>query len=339
MQCCANCFGDRALAKTIADRSTAKGTCSYCGSVGVALLPPRALEASFASLVSIYEPDAVGQPLAETLMRDWGLFGHPRMDALRARGLLTDILDDGDLVRRTFKLSDRYAGEGLHLRWNKLRDELMFQNRYFPKAAVDEDRFEGLLTWLLADADSPLPETWFRARLTPGDAIFAAAEMGAPPAEVSSHGRANPAGIPYLYLGSTETTAVAEIRPHTGERTCVAEFKLNQAVQLIDLRNPRKLVSPFFLDDEARIAALLSDLPFVERLGLELTRPVLPQRAAIEYVPSQYLCEFIKKVGYDGVLYRSSVSDGMNLALFNPSVATAGSVVQRRVSEVSVRIE
>ena len=221
----------------------------------------------------------------------------------------------------------------------QLRDELMFQNRYFPKSAVDEDRFEGLLTWLLANADSPLPGTWYRARLKQGDSVFAAAEMGAPPAVVSSHGRANPAGIPYLYLGSTERTAVAEIRPHTGERVCVAEFTLNQAVQLIDLRNPRKLVSPFFLGDEVRIAALLNDLPFVERLGLELTRPVLPQRAAIEYVPSQYLCEFIKKVGYDGVLYRSSVSDGMNLALFQPSMAMAGNVVERRVSEVSVTIE
>ena len=35
---------------------------------------------------------------------------------------------------------------------------------------------------------------------------------------------------------------------------------------------------------------LRADLPFLERLGDELTRPVLPQSAALDYTPSQYLC-------------------------------------------------
>jgi hypothetical protein len=71
-------------------------------------------------------------------------------------------------------------------------------------------------------------------------------------------------------------------------------------------------------------------------LDEELMRPVLPQAAAIDYTPSQYLCEFIKKRKYDGVLYRSSVSAGINLALFVPSRATVGAVVQYQVSRVSV---
>ncbi|WP_244510957.1 RES domain-containing protein [Mesorhizobium sp. LCM 4576] len=50
--------------------------------------------------------------------------------------------------------------------------------------------------------------------------------MGAPPKRRSSHGRANPAGIPYLYLGSLPETAAAEIRPHTGEVACVADFTI-----------------------------------------------------------------------------------------------------------------
>ena len=65
----------------------------------------------------------------------------------------------------------------------------------------------------------------------------------------------------------------------------------------------------------------------------------MSQAAAIDYVPSQYLCEFIKKARYDGVLYRSSVSDGMNLALFDPSAATGGAVKSYRVKRVSVDIE
>ena len=99
------------------------------------------------------------------------------------------------------------------------------------------------------------------------------------------------------------------------------------------------MVSPFLLEDAADIVRLRADLPFLERLGDELTRPVLPQAAAIDYTPSQYLCEFIKKCGYDGVVYRSSVSEGINLALFNPSLAACGTVTQYRVSRVSVDVE
>lgn len=85
-------------------------------------------------------------------------------------------------------------------------------------------------------------------------------------------------------------------------------------------------MSPFILTDASEIGQLRADLPFLERLGEELTRPVLPQGAAIDYIPSQYLCEFIKKSGFDGVVYRSSVSDGFNLALFDPNKAMGGTV-------------
>lgn len=162
--------------------------------------------------------------------------------------------------------------------------------------------------------------------------------MGAPPKRIASHGRANPAGIPYLYLGSTEVTAVSEIRPHTGELACVAEFKVPPDLKLVDLRRPRRMVSPFLLGDAQDICRMRSDVPFLERLGQELTRPVVPQSAAIDYTPSQYLCEFIKKCGYHGVLYRSSVSEGINLALFRPSLATFGGISEYQVSCVTVAI-
>lgn len=83
---------------------------------------------------------------------------------------------------------------------------------------------------------------------------------------------------------------------------------------------------------------LRADITFLERLGEELTRPVLPQGAVIDYVPSQYLCEFIKKCGYDGVIYRSSASDGINLALFDPSKATGGAVALYNITRVSVTV-
>jgi hypothetical protein len=212
----------------------------------------------------------------------------------------------------------------------------MYKNRYFPDTQIDSGRFEELLVHLPADE---MPIKWYRARIQNEDAMFSIEKMGAPPKRIASHGRANPPGIPYLYLGSTVRTAIAEIRPHTGELASVADFDVPAELRLVDLRNPRKLVSPFLLGDESEIGQLRSDIAFLERLGEELTRPVLPQGAAIDYVPSQYLCEFIKKCGYDGVVYRSAVSDGINMALFAPELANAISVTQYSVGRVTVEIE
>jgi hypothetical protein len=74
-------------------------------------------------------------------------------------------------------------------------------------------------------------------------------------------------------------------------------------------------------------------------LGKELTTPVLPTAAAIDYIPSQYLCEFIKKCGYRGVIYNSSVSDGLNLALFYPSDTEPKNLKHYIISTVHVGIE
>lgn len=220
-----------------------------------------------------------------------------------------------------------------------IRDEMMHRNRWFLDHSIDLDRLAEMLEQLVTPADMliEITDLWYRSRLLSGDKPFALNEMGAPPAHLAGHGRANPAGIPYLYLGSTETTAVSEVRPHAGESACVASFQVS-AVPVVDLRNPRKSVSPFILENAEQIAALRAALPLLERLGDELTKPVQPRSAVFEYIPSQYLCEFIKKCGYQGVLYRSSVSEGVNLALFSPELACPVATKVVHVNRVTVDI-
>jgi hypothetical protein len=332
--CCPECFDDRALRDEIFRfLGTEQGTCSFCGSRDVALLEPKALAAYFGLIVNVYEPNNTGKSLAEWMKADWQLFSHPAMDVAHTKELLAEILDDGEIVRKPFVPSPSYKSEGL-LQWETLRDEMMYRNRWFLDMNLDTERLGNLLDQLPA---VDLPPKWYRARILGGEEAYEIDKMGAPPKRLASHGRANPAGIPYLYLGSMPETAVAEIRPHTGERACVAEFTIPD-VKAVDLRNPRKLVSPFVLEDATAIGQLRADLPLLERLGEELTRPVLPSGAAIDYIPSQYLCEFIKKRGYDGVVYRSSVSDGINLALFDPEKAKGGSVSLYSVSKVTVTV-
>lgn len=337
MKCCAECIGDRGLRKNIIPSlGGSQGHCGRCASQNVILVEPESLAEAFGTLISIYEQSDEGKSLVQILKEDWGMFDHPRMDDANAQVLLADILNDGNIVRKLFQPSSKYQSDGLK-RWEKLRDELMHGNRYFPKVGIDEDRLAVLVGSLSLDPDE-IPTKWYRARLLNQELPYTEDEMGAPSKKLASHGRANPAGIPYLYLGSTANTAVSEIRPHTGERACLAEFTTTNDLQVIDLRNPRKTVSPFLQGEVMKIGYMRADIPFLGRLGEELTRPVVPQSAAVDYVPSQYLCEFIKKCGFQGVLYRSSVGDGMNLALFYPDSATIGAISVRGVTRVSVQI-
>jgi len=334
-QCCPECFDDRGLRKNIIPSlSSNRGNCGFCGTSGVVLVEPRKLADVFEMLISIYEPDPEGKTLVEWMKEDWQLFSHDFMDVAHAKELLSEILDDGDIVRKTFSPSATYKSEGL-VRWETLRDELMYKNRYFLDVKLDTDRLVELLDHLPAD---DMPERWYRARIQTDDTAYPIEKMGAPPKHLATHGRANPTGIPYLYLGSLPETAAAEVRPHTGEVACVADFTVSATLKAVDLRNPRKLVSPFLLADASAIGQLRADITFLERLGEELTRPVLPRSAAIDYIPSQYLCEFIKKSGKDGVIYRSSVSAGMNIALFDPAKAVGGKVSLYNISRVTVDV-
>lgn len=343
--CCENCFGDLFLTqniipKVIADGTgqSRKGDCGYCGTRDIITIVPSALSQWFEMLVDCYETDDKGRSLAVLLKEDWLLFDNSEMDEAHGKELLAEILDDGEIVRRSFAARELLINE-VPQRWDDLRDEMMHRNRWFLDEPIDLNRLAGMLSSLVVpeDAFKEITDLWYRARLLKDEKPFPLEEMGAPPAHLAGHGRANPAGIPYLYLGSDATTAVSEVRPHTGEKACIATFQI-PSIKALDLRDPRKSVSPFILSNAEEIMSLRSGLPLLERLGEELTKPVHPRSAAFEYIPSQYLCEFIKKQGYEGVIYRSSVSDGVNLALFYLNLASTTGMKVVDVDRVNVSI-
>jgi hypothetical protein len=299
------------------------------------LVNPRLLREYFELLVSVYKPAQEGKLLIEWFKEDWGLFDHPAMDLPRSQSLLAEILDNGEVVRRQFEPAFAPLRNPLG-EWEELRNELRYKNRFFPSVDFDRGQLTGLLTLLESEANE-VPTSWFRARLRKGSGVYTNEEMGAPPRELATHGRANPAGIPYLYVASTVLTAISETRPQTGQIACVGEFTFSSPLRLIDLRTPKKMVSPFVYDDPADIGRMRNEVPFLEGLGEELTRPVIQSDAATDYTPSQYLCEFIKSRQYDGVIYRSSVSPGINLAVFNTRLGQCGRI--RRFSVGAVTVE
>ncbi|MGE5542569.1 MAG: RES family NAD+ phosphorylase, partial [Bacillota bacterium] len=131
--------------------------------------------------------------------------------------------------------------------------------------------------------------------------------MGPAPVQKASHSRMSPQGISYMYLSDGPETCIAEIRPAAGEIVCLGRFRVIRDLRVVDLSgvNPRKR------GDEARAARFLASF------AREISRPLTPQDALLDYIPTQVLSEFIRSRGYDGIKYRSSqFESGFNYTLF-----------------------
>jgi hypothetical protein len=332
MYCCAGCFVDSFLERRIPEISTQTGSCSFCQVNNTALVEPAALLDYFQSVCSIYTEDdgADAKTLIGWLQEDWQIFSS--LDPVRAQTLLGEILNDGEIVRK------KHAPRGVPAlaaveKWASFRDEIMWKNRFFFRHELDLDRLKGLFDSYLATDASEFHNLLYRARIQSGNAAITLKEMGCPPAAEAKNGRANPMGIPYLYAASTPETAIAETRPHPGDQLSVALFKVTKPLRLLNLMHPRKTISPFEVN-ENELPALRQDLAFLCHLESELSKPILPRVADIEYLPTQYLCEFIKNCEYDGVVFKSSISSGANVALFDDSKVCAEALSQYEVTKL-----
>lgn len=350
--CCVNCFNDKTLKDYITDKNEL-GDCDFCDSQNVYCIEPSELEELFLPLVLLYDTIENfmpmedlkkwdGQFIWEKLNEDWDTFAiydydkqqelmeaiFSRRDDPREGGfqhLHSCVEMHGDYWGDEDEVSDKLEKE-----WDSFCNEIKFNNRYFPTKEIDTELLGELLSFFtnIIEADSIL----FRSRLSEQGFLLDCSEMGKPRIEQSQHGRANPKGIPYLYLSSDANTAIAEIKPFSGDKITIGEFLVKEHVRIVDLRNPR-IDDPFRFGENLEF--MCTYVKFIRRLGLELSKTVSPKEAELEYIPLQYLCEFIKKMGFDGVIYKSSVAEGYNIAIFNDSKLQCIKTTLHQVEKVS----
>lgn len=139
---------------------------------------------------------------------------------------------------------------------------------------------------------------------------FTNADLGAPPPPIASAGRLNRQGVSYLYVGSSPETAISEIRPHPGHLVSLGQFKTVRDLMVLDFSKPTFLDFP--LSDVG-----LEKFELTSSIDRDLSRPITPERRAA-YISAQFIADLIRQCGFDGVLYRSSVSEGTNLCVFDP---------------------
>lgn len=132
-----------------------------------------------------------------------------------------------------------------------------------------------------------------------------------PPIGISPAQRNNVRGASYLYLTEDKYTACAEIRPAISSLISLATFKTLKPLRIFDFASdkPVKISMP--------TGNKLVDLPkLISRIMYQFSVPVLDDK---DYYPSQYIADYVRKHGFDGIRYRSMNSQGFCITLFNCS--------------------
>ena len=318
MNCCENCFKDLFIKGKIKNDGKL-GDCNFCSSKKVNCIDPSELEKYFVPVINIYTTDKIkipdeevdsidGLSLWERIDDDWGTFSGITKE--NRGNLLNQIrkAEDNELLASYYGPNEVLVeSESI---WNEFCKELISYNRFFPSLRFDLELFRQLLVYL--EWKIPANTFFYRSRISYDGKIFPAIEMGKPPVDKTKNGRTNPIGISYLYLASNIETAIAEIRPSHKDIITVGKFESLEKLSLIDLRN----VSPYQFSEDEDFDALISYIGLLKNLNTALSRVISPRDMELEYIPTQYLCEFIKQNGWDGVAYKSSLADGYNIAIF-----------------------
>lgn len=140
-----------------------------------------------------------------------------------------------------------------------------------------------------------------------------------PRKDYASEGRANPKGISYLYVATDERTAVSEVRPWIGSYVSVAHLKTVRELTCVDCSGGRWL--PPRLKPLTQPQRDEWDECVWRDINAAFREPVTRNDDSADYAPTQVIAEAIRRAGYSGIVYGSSISqhgEGKNVVLFDP---------------------
>ena len=244
-------------------------------------------------------------------------------------------------------------------KWGEFKESLLHESRFYNKDA--KNYLDTIFATILEiERDDNLPVTvtlipgensasFYRARVLLSfnqiDEVKADPEkkLGSPPKENLKAGRMNAHGISLFYGAFDEDTALNEVRPSVGSYVAAAKFEVIHELTLLDLSALKNISRP-----EPNISTLSSsrqghkvkfgtkvysifdpvyqnkirDVTFLSIFSERLSTPIMPGSEALDYIPTQYISEYIENQlhkKYDGIIFPSTQRKGKkrNVALFH----------------------
>jgi len=325
MNCCSECFSSNYI-KDIINSNAQKGNCDFCGSKNVSIYNPEELSLIIQNILDLYDVDnKKGNEIIEQINLDFEgkIFSNKVLN--NSSDLLKEIIKyDIDSYKALFnnkvilalkkQTEKQDIIKPLQITWDKFADEIKTTNRFHIQNIINLEKLE----ILIKRYRKPIKKgkLFYRARISQNIGLKKS-EMYNPLPEKTKSGRANPIGISYLYLADDVKTSLYEVRSTLYDFVTVGLFRLKEDIDIINLRGD--IYDPMLIADNDNIEDFLIHRPFISKLEYELSKPKRRSDTELDYLPTQYLSEFIKSIGFDGVEYQSSLySNGYNLAIFNP---------------------
>lgn len=165
---------------------------------------------------------------------------------------------------------------------------------------------------------------------------FTVSEMGAPPVPLTSAGRTNSEGIQCLYLSNDIVTTFHEVRARDNDHVTVGLFVQKKDLKIIDLSYLDR-IGPFSVPD-FDMTWFAINIEIIRRIGEEVAKPMRRFDSTLDYIPTQYICDYIKHLGYDGIKFKSTLKKGgINYAIFDEKNFECENVVNVRISDIDYK--
>ena len=325
MHCCSECFSSSYL-KDIINSNVTIGNCDFCKTTDISIYTPRELALIFQKIFDLYQvTEEIGGTIEKQIISDFrGKIFSQKVEKI-AKKLLKEIIADDykeyknlfnkNIVLKYLTVDDNDSKlKPLEISWERFAKEIKSTNRFFIQNALDLEILSDLL--VRYEKEYKRGKIFFRARISDNKDGFKIVDMKNPPPKNASAGRANPLGISYLYISNDVKTTLYEARVSLFDYVTVGTFRLKEDMKVINLRGDT--YDPILLSEKGLLEDFLIHLPFITKLEEELSKPRRRNDKELDYLPTQYLSEFIKSIGFDGVEFQSSLyPQGYNLAIFN----------------------
>ncbi|OPC24862.1 hypothetical protein BAX95_04075 [Elizabethkingia meningoseptica] len=328
MNCCTNCFESDYINAVIFNNRI-QGNCDYCGSENVNIYEASELNRFFVGIIDLYEVDTEHGTLLETqILLDFHkkVFTKKLIESNKIKQLISEIIKDDiaeyqNILDNPVRLkihnttAEEDANQPLFLSWDNFSDEIKTVNRFHLKNSLDLEKLKSLFKHF--QKSLPKGRKFCRARISDNPEGYPASKMGNPPNELAKSGRANPNGISYLYLSNNIITTLYEVRASLFDYVTVGTFRLEESINVVNLS--RATYDIFRLSEMESLEEVMIHGSFIDKLEQELSKPRRRSDSELDYLPTQYLSELIKSMGFDGIEFKSSLySEGVNIAIFNP---------------------
>ena len=340
---CEHCFNDKVIASIICSVAASQiGVCPVCHQPNGHLYDTserEELTPYFEELLNIYTPLSMLPPtypkddirsLVDDVDIRWNIFAEiPNVQKLE---ILTSVCRDlysnaPEIFNGEVGIVELYDSAYLQDHsllknndWDAFVLKIKTQNRYHSKQ-INFDILEKYCTFIRRTYKAG--DLFYRARISERSG-FPANEMSAPPAGKSSEGRANARGITCLYVANDIETTLHEVRAGVFDFVSVGTFRLKQDIVVVDLPAITE-ISPFEEGLEYLDHAI--NKQHLKKLNSEMSKPLRRSDSTLDYVPTQYVVDFIKSIEhkerqeYDGIKYNSTTNpEGYNLAIFKPDL-------------------